>query len=200
MRGATALPGGRMWPPGELRQAMLCAAMLATYGNVLNAVSWSTTGIQRSIVNTFGPLALLAIVLYWHRHVDRRTLDSLGLHTRGWRTSTAWGTLAGVALAVPPLLARALPISPGAALQYYEVRGIGLDALLLRLLVTTPVLVAFVEEVAFRGFLQGKLQRAFPARPLAAIALSSLSFALWHVGVTLRTLQQTNVGSAGFMP
>jgi membrane protease YdiL (CAAX protease family) len=72
--------------------------------------------------------------------------------------------------------------------------------LLVRVLFTTPVLVAFVEEVAFRGLLQRKLQRALPTRPLAAITLSSLSFALWHVLVNLRTLQQTNVLSARLAP
>jgi membrane protease YdiL (CAAX protease family) len=114
--------------------------------------------------------------------------------------SIIWGTLAGAAMALPPLLAHVLPFSPGTALQYEEVRGIGLAALLLRLLVTTPVLIAFVEEVAFRGLLLGKLQRAWPARPRTALALSSLAFALWHVAANLRTLQQTNVLSADLLP
>jgi membrane protease YdiL (CAAX protease family) len=80
------------------------------------------------------------------------------------------------------------------------VRGIDRHALLLRVLVTTPLLVALVEEGAFRGFLLSQLQRALPGRPRAALALSSRAFALWHVTVHLRTLDETNVAAAGLVP
>jgi membrane protease YdiL (CAAX protease family) len=189
-----------LWPRNELRGALLWAALLAGYGNVLNAVAWWGDGSQRGDVGLLAPLGLVAVVLAWHWRVDRRGLAELGLHGQGWRRGAAWGAAAGVAMAVPPLVYFLLPGPAGAPLRFDEVQGIGPDALLRRLLVTTLVLVALVEEVVFRGFLQGKLGRALPARPWAAVVLSSLAFAIWHVGVTLRTLQQTNVGSAGFMP
>ena len=85
-------------------------------------------------------------------------------------------------------------------MRFAEVDGLGRRALLRRLLVTTPVLVAFAEELAFRGFLQGRLQRALPGRPGLAVAVSSLAFALWHVAVNVRTLRATNVVSAGLAP
>ena len=62
------------------------------------------------------------------------------------------------------------------------------QALLLRLLLFTPVLVALVEEVAFRGLLLGRLRRTWPGRVWPALVLSSAAFALWHVTVNLLTL------------
>jgi membrane protease YdiL (CAAX protease family) len=111
----------------------------------------------------------------------------------------AWGLLAGLALAGPPLLAFLLPLPGGTRLEFAEVRGIDRRALLVRVLVTTPLLVALVEEVVFRGFLLHQFRRALPGHPRAAVALGSLSFALWHVTINLRTLGETNV-AAGVAP
>jgi membrane protease YdiL (CAAX protease family) len=146
-----------------------------------------------------GPLVLLAGVLIWHRRVDRGTLADLGLHVARWHTAVAWGLLAGLTLAVPPVVAFLLPNPSGTRLEFAEVHGIERRALLVRLLVTTPLLVALVEEVAFRGFLFRRFQQALPGHPVAALVLSSLAFALWHVTVNLRTLDETNV-SAGVVP
>jgi len=60
--------------------------------------------------------------------------------------------------------------------------------------------VAGAEELAFRGFLQGRLRRALPGRPVLAVGISSLAFALWHVAVNVRTLRATNVVTAGLAP
>ena len=89
-----------------------------------------------------------------------------------------------------------LPLVTGTSLHVAEVRGAGREALLLRLLVFTPVLVALVEEVTFRGFLLGRLRRALPGRPGPALLLSALAFALWHITVNRLTLGETNVTGA----
>src|SRR5262249_20579653 len=41
---------------------------------------------------------------------------------------------------------------------------------------------------------------ALPGHPILAVGISSLSFALWHVAVTVRTLRATNVVNAGLAP
>lgn len=184
----------------EVRGALLWAAALAVYGNLFTALAGRASDPGRSLIAVAGPLSVLGLVLFWHRQIDGLLLAAVGLHTRHWRRGLAWGAVAGAVMAGPPLLYFLLPGPTGTALQFEEVRGMALGSLLVRLLLTTPVLVALVEEVAFRGFLQGKCQRALPTRPCAALAVSSLAFALWHMAVNLRTLQQTNATSAGVLP
>lgn len=183
---------------GELRQALICAVVLAGYGNGFTALAPAVPARWRSAFAVGGPLGLLALAIGWHCWGDRRRLAALGLHRRGWRRGVAWGVMAGAALAAPPIFWFRRP--GGAPLFVAELDGVALRAFLVRLLVTTPVLVALVEEVAFRGLLQGKLQRALPGRPATALALNNLAFAAWHVTVNLRTLRGTNVLSAGLAP
>lgn len=183
-----------------LRRALGAGAGLALYGNALNVLVQVVPPARRNAVAIAGPVLLSGALLAWHRLVRGGSLQDLGLSRGRWRADLSLGVLGGVALALPPLVffRRAGPRAPG--VSFAEVEGIGRRALLLRLLVTTPILVAFSEELAFRGFLQGRLQRALPGRPVLAVALSSLSFALWHVVVNLRTLRATNVVSAGLAP
>jgi membrane protease YdiL (CAAX protease family) len=187
-------------PSRALREALFWAAFLAGYGNAFSLVAGRLAARQRAGFAIAGPLALLAMTLAWHRRVDGLPLAALGLHRRGWRRSLAWGTLAGAALAVLPAGCFRLAHRGGATIRFDEIHEIGLRALLVRLLVTTPVLVAFVEEAAFRGLLQGKLLRAWPEGPWWANLISSLSFTLWHVVVNVRTLRETNVVSARLLP
>jgi membrane protease YdiL (CAAX protease family) len=192
--GAEVLRGGG-W-----RAALLCGVVLAGYGNLLNLLAYRVVGVRRTMVSIAGPLALLAGALHWHHRVDRQPLALIGLHARGWRRGLAWGALAGTGLAIPPVVSFWLPRRRGTAMRFDEVYGLGRTAFLVRLLATTPVLVALCEEVAFRGLLQGKLHRAAPARPAAAVGLSSLAFALWHVTVNVYTLRKTNVVTGGMLP
>ncbi len=189
-----------MLPSIELRWALVHGAILALYGNALNLVAARVSARRRNRLGVAGPLALVAAVASWHRWVDRGTLPGLGLHRQGWRRGLLWGTLAGAILAVPPLLFFLAPYRRGTTIRFDEVSGIGRRALLHRLLVTTPILVALAEELAFRGSLQGRLQRVLPGRPVATVTLSSLSFACWHVAVNVRTLQATNVVSGVAIP
>ncbi|MGH2355532.1 MAG: lysostaphin resistance A-like protein [Chloroflexota bacterium] len=188
------------WPSRDLCAALLYAAFLAGYGNVFNLLVARAPTHRRTMLGVAGPLMLVATVLAWHRRGAQPAWAGLGLHRQRWRSGLVWGALAGTALAVPPVLFFRPSHRKGAAVRFNEVHGIGRRALLHRLLVTTPVLVAFAEEVAFRGFLQSKLQQALPTRPLVAVTLSSLTFALWHVAVNVRTLRETNVVTGGLAP
>jgi membrane protease YdiL (CAAX protease family) len=184
----------------ELRRALAWAGGLALYGNLLNLLVLLVPPRRRDLLGTAGPVVLVGAVLAWHLLVERGPLPDLGLHRRRWRGDLLWGGLAGLLLAVPPVLFFRPPGARHEGVRFAEVEGIGGVAFLRRLLVTTPVLVAFAEELAFRGFLQGRLQRALPGRPVPAIFVSSLAFALWHVVVNVRTLRETNVISAGMAP
>jgi membrane protease YdiL (CAAX protease family) len=178
--------------------ALLCAVLLAAYGNLFTAVAWRLEGPVYTVLSLAGPLGLLVAVLVWHRLADRLPFADLGLHRRRWRAGLLWGVLGGLLLAVPPLAYfLLLPLTAGTGLRVAEVHEATWGALLLRLLIFTPILVALVEEVAFRGFLLGRLRRALPQRTALALLLSALAFALWHVTVNLLTLGETNIASAG---
>lgn len=183
----------------SLTGALCIGALLAAYGNIFNLIAHRVVGRVRPVVHIGGPLALLAGTVCWHGAVERRPLSTLGLHRQAWQRNLCWGTAAGTALALLPALWFRLP-SRRQAVQFGEVEEIGLKAFCTRVLVITPVLVALVEEVCFRGFLQEKLCRALPGRASLAVTLSSLSFALWHVTVNVLTLRRTNVLTAGLAP
>src|SRR5690242_14803128 len=89
----------------SIAQALLWAGAIAAYGNVLNTIVWQISCRGRHLASIVGTLGLLATVLTWHRHVDRRTMADLGLHTQAAGRELAWGTGAGVALAIPPVIA-----------------------------------------------------------------------------------------------
>jgi membrane protease YdiL (CAAX protease family) len=184
----------------DVRRALAWAGGLALYGNGLNLLVLVVPPRRRAALGVAGPLVLSGAVLAWHRLVERGPLRDLGLHRRGWRGDLLWGGLAGLLMAAPPVLFFRPPGGRRAGVRFDEVAGIGRGALVRRLLLTTPILVAGAEELAFRGFLQGRLRRALPGRPVLAVGISSLAFALWHVAVNVRTLRATNVVTAGLAP
>jgi membrane protease YdiL (CAAX protease family) len=188
-------PVGLGSTPG-LRGALIWGAALAAYGNCFNVLHGRLSGRPRVALAWTAPLALLAGTAGCHRYLDHGSLALLGVHRRWLWRDAGWGAAWGAAMAALPALWFRAPRRDRPAVQADELR-VGLAALLVRLFVVTPVLVALAEEVAFRGFLQGKLQRALPGRPAAAVALSSLAFGLWHVTVNVQTLRRTNVLRAG---
>jgi membrane protease YdiL (CAAX protease family) len=184
----------------ELGRALLWGGLLSAYGNGFNLLVSRTPPSRRGLLGIGGPVVLTACLFAWHRAVDRGPLAALGLHGQRWRGGVVWGAVSGALLAVLPVLFFRPLAGRGMSVQFNEVCGLGLRSFLCRLLITTPLLVAFAEEFAFRGFLQRKLQQALPERPVISVGLSSLSFALWHVVVNLRTLGETNVISGHRVP
>lgn len=181
-----------------MSRALICAALVPVYGNLFGLLHARLGGRRRAAFAWAGPLVLLAACAGWQRLVRRRGLDQLGLHGTGWGRGAAWGALAGVSLALAPVLWFRMPGRRGPSVRADELR-VSPVALALRLFVVTPLLVALVEEVAFRGFVQGRLHHAWGGgrRGWVPVLGSSLSFALWHVTVNIQTLRRTNVVAAG---
>lgn len=82
---------------------------------------------------------------------------------------------------------------------------VDLGDMTLRVLVTIPVGTVAMEEFAFRGVLDGLLERV--TRPTAALVIGAGLFGLWHVpplldegaAVVLGTLAATTVAGVGFI-
>jgi membrane protease YdiL (CAAX protease family) len=167
---------------------LACVALLVAYGNTAAYVAGSalphgSTGIA------FG-VALVAVVLVVAR-LERLTLADLGLRRVRLAFDAGVGgavALFGVSGAIfvlrsPPLLGGPVTYAPLAALDQAD--------LLVRVAVTMPLDTAIPEELAFRGLLLAMLIRRYSTA--AAVALSALAFAAWHVVIVVATVAETDL-------
>lgn len=101
---------------------------------------------------------------------------------RGWRSGLLGGLLLGAALAAAVAVATAVF---DRSLEYENISDLTAGELALALMVAFPLVTAIPEELAFRGVLLAAWQRT--TSPVAAVAWSSLGFALWHLVVAWET-------------
>lgn len=122
--------------------------------------------------------------------VDAEALGLQGPHRRG----AVLGLLAALALVIPLFAAL---IHPAAASLVADERVANLDRgeLAFRVLVRIPLATALLEEVAFRAVLPALWARI---GRIAAIAVPSVAFGIWHVVPTLDALEANSpdVGTA----
>lgn len=142
------------------------------------------------------PLSVLALVVL----VKARGMhwSELGLSVRHMPRGLAYGAAAVVAVAAVVTAGCLIPFTSPFFLseRYSDLRMAVFSALVL-----IPLMTVLPEEFAFRGVLQGALERAFGTR--GVFVVGSLAFGLWHVtsslGLTagnagLSTLLGTGVG------
>jgi len=135
-------------------------------------------------------MAMLGLAVAW-AGADRVGMQELGLcrGNLGRSAACGWG-LGGVGL----LVARLLIALPGLGQRVVisemaQLRGSRLfRALFLQLLLGSAVL----EEFAFRGLLQAKLERAFGRR--TSLIMGSGVFALWHALIAWHNIRRFNPG------
>jgi uncharacterized protein len=146
---------------------------------VVNQWSWFHGGWGLALNLTVTSL-LLAIAIAGFR-VDAEALGLHGPHRRG----AILGALTALALCAPLFAAL---IHPGAASLIADERVANLDRgeLIFRVLVRIPLATALLEEVAFRAVLPAIWART---GRVAAIAVPSVAFGLWHVVPSLDALQ-----------
>jgi membrane protease YdiL (CAAX protease family) len=178
-------------------KTLLALILLPAYGNAFSLLHARLKGRGQSALAWGAPLSLLAFSIVAERLTrgaaelvvpeEPRPIPRTGQTRRNL-------ALAGAALAAVPALWFRLP---GRAAVRASELNTSVRALLFRLFVVTPLLVATAEEAAFRGFLQERLHRAFPRRDALAVLLSSLSFSAWHLTVNVLTLRRTNVVRGG---
>ncbi|GLB63979.1 abortive infection protein [Dietzia sp. NCCP-2495] len=124
------------------------------------------------------PLSVLALVtvvklrgMHW---------SELGLSVRHMPRGLAYGVAATVAVAVVVTAGCLIPLTSPFFLseRYSDLRMAVFSALVL-----IPLMTVLPEEFAFRGVLQGALERTFGTR--GVFVVGSVAFGLWHVTTSL---------------
>jgi membrane protease YdiL (CAAX protease family) len=180
----------------------LYAALFILWGNVVSSVlgasSWLPGGSWQLAV---AGLALIAVSLGAARALglDARDLGlTRGNALRGALIGVAFGTAAAVAAFAA--LRVVAPLIVGGDVDYAPLRQVTETELIRHVAVLLPLGGIVPEELAFRDVLLGGLARL--RGPRAAVVLSAVAFALWHVAVAVITVGDTTLGrpSLWFLP
>ncbi len=140
----------------------------------------------------FNPLLAAFLLIYCARR--KGGFHEVGLRRRNSGKATLAGIGLGAALSIPPLFFLQKPLLLDTPLEYGPVSGLTGRGILIDVALRTPINIALLEEVAFRGLLYSTLRRQLYAP--ASIALSSVAFAAWHISVTAASVTQTNLSAA----
>lgn len=149
----------------------------------VNHIDWKAqpaSGLTNLILGNYLWLAVLleAIIVginiwLFRKFVDRKSLTSLGLGLSGYETEAITGFLMGPAL----LGIAALALLLSGHLQWQD---INFDPTSLTISLGMLILVAFSEELIFRGYILSNLMDTF-ANKWVALAISSGLFAILHL-------------------
>lgn len=134
-------------------------------------------------------LVVMAFVL--RRLVDRQTIRSMGFQWKGYRSHAAAGFFLGILLLCIGSLILVL-------LQYLFFTGIVFNAKDLGYSLLLFIIVAFTEEIAFRGYILNNLLQS--TNKWLALGISALLFSLFHAsnaGVSMLAL--LNIFVAGLL-
>ena len=171
--------------PPPTRAEVRAEAWLAALGVLAALTGVKHLGAVIPLVRTWGFTAALGLQLYVPLVLrDRRgvSTESLGLSLGRWRDDLRYFSIWAVVITVPYALGYHL-------LQVYVGRPFtgSLTTGPFTTFVSQTLVIALAEELYFRGYLQERLQRLFPARRTVfgapfgvAIVLTSVIFALAH--------------------
>ncbi|MPZ98820.1 MAG: CPBP family intramembrane metalloprotease [Dehalococcoidia bacterium] len=143
-------------------------------------------GWPRAVANL--AVAGLALVVGWRLGL---TLRDLGLRPGTVHRGLLAGLLAGLVLGALGVVAVGLAAVVDILPRYDPVEGLSLGALLLAVVVVYPLVTVVPEELAFRGVLRGAWARAAGAH--AALLVTSVAFALWHLAVVAATVDESEL-------
>jgi membrane protease YdiL (CAAX protease family) len=172
--------------------AAALALLIILYGNLLS-LRPEDIGTALDWALTLGSLALLALVALWAVRVERLPLSALGITRANVGRSALVGVALGAIVILPVVLYFLFPVGLENGIGHEQAEEQTWGAFLLWALVSQPLGTAFFEEVLFRGVLLAKMTVAWGQRQ--ALVASSLTFALWHLVINFRTIQDTDVAS-----
>ena len=184
---------GRKAPPAGAGLAIALAALLVAYGNL---VSLSPAEVRQRFdwAYILGNLAMMALLLAWAKWCWRLSPLAIGLTRRRAVRSALQGSALAALVSVPVVLFFAFPLVVEEPIQYEAAEEMSVGGFLLWALLKQPLGTALFEEVAFRGVLQARLTEVLSLR--RGIAATAFAFALWHLVINYRTIQETNVGDS----
>jgi len=177
--------------------SMFTALVVAGFLNGLNAAKDMIENGEQSIKGflfTYLIIALLMIgfALLMRKLIDRQSIKSLGLQWKGYTSQAAGGFfLALLILSVGSLILVMLKF------LFFTGTAFNLSDLLYSLLLF--IVVAFTEEIAFRGYILNNLMQS--TNRWIALTISAFGFALFHFtnpgGDSI--LPMLNIFAAGFL-
>ena len=161
---------------------ILYVIWLHGHGGDMNSVQGLLTGQGSASVTLFLFVLSLLVTYIFRRWIDRKPLLSLGLDVN----NQAWNALAGATLAVFIVGAGSLILKVTGNLKWTDIL---FDPKALFLAFGSILLVAFYEELIFRGYILSNLMDSFSKWP--ALGISALLFMIFHWNGT---------SSVGFFP
>jgi membrane protease YdiL (CAAX protease family) len=173
--------------------AFAFATALLLYGN---AVSLSPSGLRENFewVSMSANALLIVLLIFWAVRIDGHTFGEIGITREHAIRSALIGAGLALLVSLPVVLYFVFPVVVDEPVQYDAVEDLSVGGFLVYALVKQPLGTAVFEEVAFRGILQAKMTALFTVR--AGIAITSIVFALWHLVINYRTIEQTNIGDS----
>lgn len=168
--------------------ALALAILIIAYGNI---VSLRPDGWREDYGWAFiaGSLTFVAVLLAWLVR-GGLSLADVGLTRANAGRSALAGAALAAAIMLPVIIYFAFPIGLEGGIDYQDMEEKTWGGFLLWAGVKEPLGTAFFEEALFRGVLLAKMTLAWGAR--WALGGSSLTFALWHLIISYRTIQDTN--------
>ncbi len=142
---------------------------------------------------TMVSLGMALLVVLWATRVDGLSFSAIGLTREGAWEKTVLGFLFGIALVAPALAFLASPPPGMPDISFATIDDMNRGDLLYQIAFRIPLGTVLIEELAFRGAIQGNLRRYVSVR--SAILLSTLIFAFWHLIVNFHTFQLTSVSA-----
>lgn len=172
--------------------AVALALLIVAYGNL---VSLPPDGVRTGFDWAFilSGLAFLGLLVLWAVRIEGMPLPTLGITSANAGRSALVGAALGAVIILPVVLYFLFPLGLEDGIGYEDVEDQTWGGFLLWAFVNQPVGTAFFEEVLFRGVLLAKMTVAWGQRQ--ALVASSLTFALWHLVINFRTIQDTDVAS-----
>jgi membrane protease YdiL (CAAX protease family) len=176
----------------ETAVAVALALLIIAYGNLF---SLRPDHIRTAYDWAFilGSLIFLGLLVLWAVRIEGMPLVALGLTSANAGRSALMGAALGAVIILPVVLYFIFPLGLEDGIGYEDLEEETWLGFSLWALVNQPVGTSFFEEVLFRGVLLAKMTVAWGQRQ--ALVASSLTFALWHLVINFRTIQDTEVAS-----
>ena len=185
---ARALPTVRR----DAAVAVVLALLIISYGNL---ISLRPDEVRIDYVWAFilGNLIFVGLLLAWLIRIEGLSLAAVGLTSENAGRSARMGAILAAVAITPVVLFFALSAAVGSGFSRQDIDDTSWGGFFLWAGFKQPVGTSFFEELLFRGVLLAKMTVAWGQR--RALLASSAVFALWHLVISYRTIQDTNVAS-----